>query len=150
MHRADSGGDPVDRSRRSHRHQGRGPARGLFRRARNPVPAGGLHDRAVFLAVCADEAASRQGRACHGHPDGDHRHRLPDRLRDQHQHLAAGDFPRTAKFRLGPVTSGPAIAKLLSSQIAAIAAAAFFERTGFEGTADRGLALLQILRGGFA
>ena len=39
--------------------QGRRPARGLFRRARNPVPAGGLHDRAVLLAVCADEAASR-------------------------------------------------------------------------------------------
>ena len=78
---------------------------------RNPVPAGGLHDRAVLLAVRADEAASQQGRACHGNPDGDHRHRLPDRLRLQHQHLAAGDFPRTAKFRLGPVTSGPAIAK---------------------------------------
>ena len=79
-----------------------------------PVPAGSLHDRAVLLAVCADEAASEQGRARHGHPDGDHRHRLPDRRRLQRQHLAAGDFPRTAKFRLGPVTSGPAIAKLLS------------------------------------
>ncbi len=39
---------------------------------------------------------------------------VSDRRRLQCQHLAAGDFPRTAKFRLGPVTSGPAIAKLLS------------------------------------
>ena len=38
--------------------KGAGPARGLFRRPRNPVPAGSLHDRAVLLAVCADEAAS--------------------------------------------------------------------------------------------
>src|SRR5215212_5624727 len=61
LHRTHSGGNPVSRSRRSHRHQGRGAARSLFGRARNPVPAGSLHDRTILLAVCADEAASRQG-----------------------------------------------------------------------------------------
>ena len=33
LHRPHSGGDPVDRGGRGHRHQGRRPARGLFRRA---------------------------------------------------------------------------------------------------------------------
>ena len=66
LHRADPRGDPVDRGRRSHRDQGRGPARGLFRRARHSLPARGLHGRAVLLAVCADEAASRQGRTAMG------------------------------------------------------------------------------------
>ena len=55
----DPGGDPVDRSRRGHRDQGRRPARGLFARARHSVPAGGLHDRAILLAVRADEASPR-------------------------------------------------------------------------------------------
>ena len=79
LHRADPGRDPVGRRRRGDGGQGRGAARGLFRRARDPVSARGLHDRAVLVAVCADEAASRQRRAGDGRADGHHRHRLSHR-----------------------------------------------------------------------
>ena len=57
----------------------------------------------------------------------------------QHQHLAAGDFPRTAKFRLGPVTSGPAIAKLLSEPDCRHRSRGIFRAHRIEGTAGCGL-----------
>ena len=51
VHRADPGRDPLDRGGRGHGRQGCGPARGLFRGARNSVPDRSLHGRAVLLAV---------------------------------------------------------------------------------------------------
>ena len=52
-------------------------------------------------------------RARHGCADGHHRHRLPHRRRLQRQHLAAGDFSRTAKFRLRPRNKRAGRSKLL-------------------------------------
>ena len=98
LHRADPRGDPVGRGRRGDGDQGRGPACGLFRRPRHSVPDRGLHGRAVLVAVCADEAASRQCRARDGRADGHHRHRLSHRQRLHHQHLAARHVPGACRI----------------------------------------------------
>jgi cytochrome c-type biogenesis protein len=62
----------------------------------------GLHGRTVLFAVRADEASPCQRRAGDGRVDGHHRHRLSHRQRLRHQHLAAGDVPKPAEFRLEP------------------------------------------------
>ena len=80
-----------------------------------------------------------QRRACHGRPDGDYRHRLPDRLRHQRQHLAAGDFPRTAKFRLRPRNKRAGRCEIPARTSLPPPRRGFFARTGFEEAAGRGL-----------
>ena len=67
----------------------------------------------------------------------------------QHQHLAAGDFPRIAKFSAkAAVTSGPAAAKLLPGPDCRHRSRGAFARTGFKEAAGRGLTYNQILEGG--
>ena len=101
------------------------------------------------VAVRADEAASRHGRARHGRADGDHRHRLPDRRRLQRQHLAAGDFPRTAKFRLRPRNKRAGRSETPARPVAVIAAAAFSRALDLKRP-PAAVYVTTIFRGGFA